>query len=510
MIGFFSVYLLVFSLLFFVLFLYSLTKQRNRLAPLFACFCLSVSIYIAGYGLELMADNIGQIKFAWVVEFFGAPFTAAFWLLMSYRFLYMKSASLNQIVMFMAIPFLILFLSVTNEHHHLIYSNVTVREYGGHLLAYFETGPLYIAFLLFIFLSVFIGIAVFFRAWRMKIYQIRTQAFWLFLGSIWPAAGSVVFVSGLSPLGLDLTPFGLSISGICFCVAIFRFGFLELHEIVKDVAFLEINEGILVVDDKNRLIEFNQACREIFGWLDLSHIGMDLAAFPEGKKIINHIGENFEMRIVKRGVERFYEFRKAPLLDENIKLGTVYFIKDVTDQKELLRQIHDMASYDALTDLFNRKRLTAELEKEIQRLIRYGNCLSVLMIDIDHFSSVNDQYGYQAGDKVLASLASTCRDRLRKTDIIGRYGGEEFLAVLPEASEENALYIAESIRKSIADLSFLTNGSAIHITVSIGIKTVYSNDADLTVEGILGAVGSALYHAKNNGRNQASAAADTV
>ncbi|HWQ77791.1 MAG TPA: diguanylate cyclase [Anaerovoracaceae bacterium] len=510
MIGYYSVVLFFFSLLFLILFLYSLTKQRNRLAALFACFCLTISVYIGGSALELLAVNAEQVKFALFVEYFGGPFIVAFWLLISYKFVFMKSASLNLTLLIMTIPFITLFLSVTNDHHHLIYTSLSILKYDGYLLAQLARGPLYYASLLFSYAASVFGMAVFFRAWRMKLYQFRTQAFWLFLGAICPTAASMIYNAGLFPLPLDPTSFGLSMTGICFCVAIFRFGFLELHEIVKDVEYLEINEGILVIDDKNRLIEFNQACREIFGWLDLSHIGMDLAAFPEGKKMISHTAQTFEMKITKKGMEKYCEFRKSPLLDQDVKIGSVYFIRDISGQKEMIRQLHDMASYDSLTKLYNRNSLIEELEKEIRRLTRYGCCLSVLMIDIDHFSLVNDQYGFQAGDKVIAALANTCRDRLRKTDLIGRYGGEEFLAVLPEANEENALYIAESIRKSIADLSFLSSGSVIHITVSIGIKTVYSHDTDLTSESILNGAGSALYHAKQNGRNQASAISDTV
>jgi len=504
-------YVLVFSsLLFFLLFLYSLTKQRNRLASLFACFCLTISVYTFGCALELLSENMAQIKFALSVEYFGGPFIVAFWLMISYKFAFMKPPTLILTLLIMAVPFLTLFLGVTNEYHHLVYTGISVYEYDGYLLARLARGPCYYIALLFAYAAAILGMVVFFRAWRMKINQFRTQAFWLFLGAICPLIASLVYNVRLFPVIIDITPFGLSVTGICFSLAIFRFGFLELQEIVKDVAFLEIDDGILVVDDKNRLIEFNQACRDILDWLDLSRIGMDLTEFPEGKKILGHIGSNFEMKLTRNGVERFYEFRKAPLLDQKKKLGSVYFIKDISEQKEMMRQFHDMVVYDSLTGLYNRKALAEELEKEIRRLSRYGRCMSVLMIDIDHFSRINEQYGTHAGDKVLTALAGTCRDRLRKTDIVGRYGGEVFLAVLPEANEENALNIAESIRKSIADLSFLSNGSVIRVTVSIGIKTVHSHDEDLSAESILDGARHALAHAKNNGRNQAIAAADTV
>lgn len=505
MIGFYFWLLCSFSIFSFLLSLYSLSKQRNNLAPLLAYVFLSIALFTGGYALELKADSIEQIKFALKVEYFGAPFMSAFWMLLIYKFHFKKSASVNLTMLIMALPAIVLFLSVTNEHHHLIYSSIFALRYDGYLLSQLGRGPLYYVNIAYAYTVQVLGMLVFFRAWREKGYHFRTQAFWLFWGSVLPIFFNALYIFGFTPLNLDFTPVGLIISGIFLCIAIFRYAFLELQEIAKDVTYLEINEGILVIDDKNRLIDFNQACREMFSWLDLDRIGIDIGTFPEGRKILHQTAQNFEIKVVERGKEKYYEFRRSPLLDQQKKLGSVYFIQDISGQKEMIRKLHDIASYDSLTEVYNRRRLTEELEKELLRVKRYGFCMSVLMIDVDHLRLVNDQYGHQAGDEVLKALANTCRDRLRRTDIIGRYGGEEFLAVLPEASEENALRIAESIRKSIADLGFLSNGRVIHITVSIGVKTVYSHEDNLTAEIIINAAAGALFHAKNSGRNQASA-----
>lgn len=505
MIGFFSLILSFFSLSFFILFLYSLSRQRNSLAALFACVCLTISIYIGGYALELRSNSLEQILFSLKVEYFGAPFMSAFWLLMSYKFLRKKSASLNLILLIMAVPCITLFLSVTNEYHHLIYTSVSTFEHDGYLLAKLAKGPWHYVNILYAYSIQIFGMVVFFQVWRTKGYQFRTQAFWMFCGSIWPGLVNIIYVAGFSPLNLDLTPFGLSISGIFFFLAIFRQGFLELQEIVKDVTFLEIDEGILVIDDKNRLIDFNQACKKVFDWLDLKQIGIDISVFPEGRKILGQSGQTFEMKIIKDREERFYEFRRTPLVDQNVKLGFVYFIQDISRQKEMIQKLHDMASYDSLTEIYNRRRLMEEMDKELLRMRRYGRCLSVMMIDIDHFKLVNDLYGHQSGDEVLKILSDTCINRIRRTDIIGRYGGEEFLVILPEANEENALYVAENIRKCIAGLDFISNDSVIHITVSIGLKTVYSKESNLSVESIIKSADNALYHAKNIGRNRTSA-----
>lgn len=455
--------------------------------------------------MELRSDSIEEIAFALKAEYFGAPFMSAFWLLMSYKFRFHKPASMNLTLLIMSVPVITLFLGVTNEYHHLIYTNISTFTHNGYTLAFLEKGLWYYINILYAYSVQLFGLVVFFRAWRTKGFQFQTQAFWLFLGSIWPGVVNLIYVAGYSPLNLDLTPFGLSISGFCFCVALFRYGFLELQEIVRDVAFLEIGEGILVLDDKNRLIDFNQACSNIFDWLEVGHIGVDLNIFPDGKRILAHTGQYFELKIMKDREEKWYELRKTPIMEKNNRLGSVYFIQDISKHKEMIQMLHDIASYDSLTEIFNRRRLMEEMEKELQRMIRYGQYLSVMMIDIDHFKLVNDQFGHQAGDEVLKTLAASCKNRVRQTDIVGRYGGEEFLVVLPETNEEHALLVAESIRKSIAELDFRSNGYVINITVSIGVKTVYSYEKNLCVDRIITGADRALYHAKNNGRDRASA-----
>jgi diguanylate cyclase (GGDEF)-like protein len=396
-------------------------------------------------------------------------------------------------------------LSVTNDYHRLIYTGISTFAYDGYLLALLSKGPWYYVNILYSYSVQIVCMLVYYWSWRTKGFQVRTQAFWLFLGSIWPCAVNLIYVAGFSPLNLDLTPFGLSISGVCFYIALFRYGFLELQEVVRDVVFLEIGEGILVVDEDNRLIDFNQACREVFSWLNVNHIGVDVGIFPEGKKLLTQTDQTFEMKVLKDREEKWYELRRTPILEKNKRLGSVYFIHDISTQKEMIQTLHDIASYDSLTEIYNRRRLMEETEKELHRMVRYGQCLSVLMIDIDNFKLVNDRFGHQAGDEVLKTLAAACREKIRQTDIIGRYGGEEFLVVLPETNEEYALLVAENIRNSVAELNFQSSGHVISITVSIGVRTAYGYEKNLSVDCVIMDADRALYHAKNSGRNRVSA-----
>ena len=167
-----------------------------------------------------------------------------------------------------------------------------------------------------------------------------------------------------------------------------------------------------------------------------------------------------------------------------------------------------LSKVDSLTGALSRVEAFTRSELEIERSFRNGHEISFLMLDIDHFKYVNDQYGHPIGDIVLANLVKNCQSQLRKIDILGRVGGEEFLVILPESSESNAFETAERLRIFVAKNSTsVRGGEEIFITISIGISTF---NPQMTVERNPAAIlkncyemsDSAMYSAKKAGRNQ--------
>ena len=152
---------------------------------------------------------------------------------------------------------------------------------------------------------------------------------------------------------------------------------------------------------------------------------------------------------------------------------------------------------DQLTGLHNRRYFDDHFEIEKQKVERYGNALCLIMIDIDHFKSINDQYGHPIGDKVLKEFSLLLRKNIRSSDILSRWGGEEFIILLPGTSIDNSFIIAEKIRKSIADRQFDKIGK---LTASFGVSVVDASCAS-NREAIHRA-DKALYRAKKQGRNR--------
>jgi diguanylate cyclase (GGDEF)-like protein len=169
-------------------------------------------------------------------------------------------------------------------------------------------------------------------------------------------------------------------------------------------------------------------------------------------------------------------------------------------------QLRERADRDRLTALFNRQAFETQLEAEFARYDRYGRPFALLMIDIDHFKDVNDRYGHQIGDAVLATVGRILTKTLRGVDVAGRWGGEEFAVLLPETSLEMGIEIAERLRIAIAVASAQTTAGNIKVTTSIGVSAV--PECAATGETLVGTADAALYASKRAGRNRVKAAED--
>jgi diguanylate cyclase (GGDEF)-like protein len=153
-----------------------------------------------------------------------------------------------------------------------------------------------------------------------------------------------------------------------------------------------------------------------------------------------------------------------------------------------------------LTGLLNRRSFEEISAKEYSRFARYGDTYSLLMLDVDHFKSINDTYGHNIGDLVLKMLADDCVANLRSNDVVARWGGEEFCLILPHTDRDTAVSIAEKLRTAIARSALKVRGAEVSVTVSIGISAVQASDE--IHAAVLERADNALYDAKESGRNR--------
>jgi diguanylate cyclase (GGDEF)-like protein len=171
----------------------------------------------------------------------------------------------------------------------------------------------------------------------------------------------------------------------------------------------------------------------------------------------------------------------------------------VTRQLLLLRELRSLAATDGLTGLPTRQYFTGMAEREFARAVRYGRSLAALLIDVDGFKNINDQHGHAVGDEVLRVVARRMRDTFRLIDVLGRYGGDEFVAILPESTEDGAVSAAQRLVSAVAASQVTGQGQRVPVTVSAGVA-VAKGAADLPT--LLRHADEALYRAKAAGRDQ--------
>jgi diguanylate cyclase (GGDEF)-like protein len=165
----------------------------------------------------------------------------------------------------------------------------------------------------------------------------------------------------------------------------------------------------------------------------------------------------------------------------------------------LYSETQDLATTDPLTGQFNRRTLFETGQREIERFERFGRPLSWIMFDIDQFKKINDTYGHAAGDQVLIAIVERCCRVIRHVDILGRYGGDEFVILLPETDHHLATEIADRVRIAISETPVMTEAGPIDVTISIGITETTPDTADLGL--LLNKADLALYRSKRAGRN---------
>ncbi|CAM2005792.1 diguanylate cyclase [Acanthopleuribacter pedis] len=210
--------------------------------------------------------------------------------------------------------------------------------------------------------------------------------------------------------------------------------------------------------------------------------------------------EDYEAKLVKKNGEAFWALMSAMRMNYRDQPCVLITFNDITRRKSLEEELKELATTDSLTGVYNRRHFYQTALAEWQRALRFEQPISALMIDIDHFKRVNDQYGHSTGDAVIKTMAMICNESLRTIDVFGRIGGEEFCAILPNTNKDTAVQVAERLRKKIASAEVTRQGDAVRFTISVGVAG--KRDTDGALEAMIERADHNLYQAKEQGRNQ--------
>ncbi len=180
--------------------------------------------------------------------------------------------------------------------------------------------------------------------------------------------------------------------------------------------------------------------------------------------------------------------------------AVIWVARNITQRKQLENELLEASQTDPLTHAANRRRLMEVLQSHFAAFRRYHHPMALIMFDLDHFKQLNDSFGHIVGDRVLRSLCEVCREELRENDLLARFGGEEFMIVLPSTTADRAAQTAERLRTRVATEVPLRLGENIKVRVSLGVSELL--DEDTSLESIIQRVDEAVYRAKDAGRNR--------
>ena len=269
--------------------------------------------------------------------------------------------------------------------------------------------------------------------------------------------------------------------------------------------------------DREWTMEFvSRGCQELTGYKSEELINNRVVSFntlivPEDRENIFKVWEKargaklpaeLEYRIITadKTVKWVYEKGVFVYDDHDNVLGIEGLIIDISDRKAAEEKLSSIAATDELTGLWNRRRFMQALQQEIMLAKRYGQIFSLLMLDIDHFKSINDSFGHDVGDATLQHFSMVIKRHIREVDIPARYGGEEFMLILPKTDLDGAYLIAERLRKYLETNPIPAGTEPFHISVSIGVTACGPEITE--PDQVLKIVDNALYEAKNAGRNR--------
>ncbi|NMC78611.1 MAG: diguanylate cyclase [Chloroflexi bacterium] len=371
----------------------------------------------------------------------------------------------------------------------------------------FENGPAFAAYPVYAYsvmvVSTFLLVANFFSA--QQIYRFQMSI--VLVGVTIPWAVTMLAYFNLVPIKQhEITPIIFGISNLIIAMALFRYHLFDITPVARDLIVEKVKDAVLVIDDRMRVVDYNPAAGQLLDISRRSTPGYPHASeFPLLWKCLNDVGcggvSSYEIDMELRGEEIYFECSVSPLYSEQGRpRGNVVILRNVTSRKLAEKELQLLAITDPLTGIYNRRHFFERAQYEIQRSRRYGKPLSVILFDVDEFKDVNDTFGHSTGDMVLMALAQRCQKGLRETDMLARFGGEEFIVLLPETDLPHACQTAERLRHSVEEMQVATWAGLAQVTISLGIASL-EMPGDYSLDKLLDHADRALYYSKDKGRN---------
>jgi diguanylate cyclase (GGDEF)-like protein len=405
------------------------------------------------------------------------------------------------------VPLITLLLVFSNAWHGLMWQDVRLVSSNGFNALVTDPGPWFYVNAVYAYglMMVATTILAFVLATTTRH---RLPVIGVVLAPLVVSVANLLYLLPANPVPwFDLTTLGVVVAAMILDRTVLRHGVLDNIPVLRDRVLEQLAEGVVVVAADGRIIDVNQVAVGVLGGSRTDVEGTPIDRWlPDLNPAAVEDGRSGSQEIQAHG--RYYDVSGARLDPDDPSSDVVLALRDVTvrrdtelalrvAQDELQRLVHT----DSLTGLHNRRLFMDRLDEEVRRVQRHDGCLSVILIDLDHFKQINDRFGHDVGDRVLVAAAARTRSVKRATDVAARIGGEEFALLLPATDAAGALHLARRVCSAIEAIDTqLLLGDRVTVTASIGVATV-SAGADAPSE-LLRRADQALYRAKNGGRNR--------
>lgn len=422
-----------------------------------------------------------------------------------------------------AIPVITLILAWTNAWHGLVWSGFEPGTAPNTLT--YRYGAWYWIFFIYTYLCVFVSDLILLRQFFRSARPYRLQTGAMVVAGLFPVAAGALYGFNWGPLpGFDWTPIGFVGAGMVLAWGLFHSQLFDLVQVARETLMEQLVDGVIVLDANDRLLDINLAARKLMGdqaeiWIgqpaqNLFDSQTNLAIQRAVKTPIELVLGKDPPHVVELQISNLYT-RPEGLA------GRLVQMRDITARKQaeqaqqaadqrvqaqleeinsLQEKMHEQATRDDLTGLHNQRYLQETLGRELSRARRENLIVSLIMLDIDHFRAVNDAFGRAVGDQILEGLGILIRNNIRLEDIACRFGGEEFILVLPGMSAENAARKAEELCRCFANLCHGRLGPDQPASLSAGVAVFPVHGGN--TEALLLAADQALHQAKSQGQNQ--------
>jgi diguanylate cyclase (GGDEF)-like protein/PAS domain S-box-containing protein len=486
----------------------------------------SMSIWSAFYGLTWLSLPLQVKMFLPNITYIGVAAVPTLFLVFTLSFTHREDwLTLRRLSLLAVQPGVTLLLVWSNSYHQLVYRQTALLGQDGFVWLQIERGPWYTVNMIYSYMAILAGLLLLMNGMWHSSPLLKSQYRLVLIAAVFPALVNIYYEVYGSPGGVDLAPLSFGMSGILFAYSVVRNRFMDIIPVARTRLIERMSDGILVLDRQNRIVDFNPAMESFLARTSDSLLGRPAAEIlqpwmDKADALISGQETHVVLRI-HSSPPRYLDLRVTPLYDDRKHLsGRLMVFHDVTDHKNVekkLRYANDrlqsqlieigtlqsklrsQAIHDPLTYLFNRRYLDETLDRELARAAREGYPLCVIMLDIDHFKRMNDAHGHEAGDLVLKALARTLLASNRRGDFACRFGGEEFVVVMPNIPMSVAYRRAEELRTTLNSLIVPHDGNTLRITISMGIACYPANGEDR--ESLLRAADRAMYAAKKAGRD---------